>query len=452
MLHRMIDDDERERRRRNRNRNNGNNNQDDDDDDAAQARPWWFSHQRLQFERSLLAQVQWIWRHQEYLRELALREQGLPPPQLRLRVKKFTSVGRDDNVHGTVLPTSVGGGGKDDIEDDAKLPAVVDDTNTKPPASASKKKKKYSGRISLPFARRASNETTSSSTAAVEEAAVPPPADATVVTATDTTTTDTNSSKTSSEDGSDQDDTSSSLQEDDDVKIKAAASSTIEEDDKKCPPSDNEEQHDIHDYEEELEFVAIDLGPDAEDGDDPKPDPEGMTASAVATALACIPCEDSDNDDIDSLDLPTCAICFMPFEEGDRIADLACKHEFHVDCLKVWVQRKNSCPLCNVRLGRPERPMPAPEAASTNPLNGETTNNNTGGVERGLLRRIGRGLRRGNNSNSNRNSTGYADSQQRTIGAGEIQVGMRIGIIGVMSAAEDINATHNSRRPAANRS
>jgi hypothetical protein len=95
MLNRMIQDDDRERQRlrnsaddNNNNDNNnetsGDNNNDNNNEDTR--RPWFYSNQRRQFERSLMAQVQWIWRHQEYLRELTLREQGLPPPQLKLKV------------------------------------------------------------------------------------------------------------------------------------------------------------------------------------------------------------------------------------------------------------------------------------------------------------------------------------------------------------------------------
>ena len=73
-------------------------------------------------------------------------------------------------------------------------------------------------------------------------------------------------------------------------------------------------------------------------------------------------------DDLDSLQEPTCAICFCPFEEGDRIGVLEnCAHEFHVECLRDWAQRKNSCPLCGERMGRPERGVG--RATATNATN-----------------------------------------------------------------------------------
>jgi Ring finger domain len=43
----------------------------------------------------------------------------------------------------------------------------------------------------------------------------------------------------------------------------------------------------------------------------------------------------------------TCSICLGTLQEGTRIGSLVCHHEFHVDCLKTWLKRKNHCPLCN---------------------------------------------------------------------------------------------------------
>lgn len=48
-----------------------------------------------------------------------------------------------------------------------------------------------------------------------------------------------------------------------------------------------------------------------------------------------------DNDDDNS-----CAICCIVLHDGDRIGNLSCGHTFHIDCLKVWLNRRNVCPLC----------------------------------------------------------------------------------------------------------
>jgi Ring finger domain len=46
-------------------------------------------------------------------------------------------------------------------------------------------------------------------------------------------------------------------------------------------------------------------------------------------------------------DVECCTICFAELVDGDRVGILeVCNHQFHVDCLKPWLQRRNACPLC----------------------------------------------------------------------------------------------------------
>lgn len=49
-----------------------------------------------------------------------------------------------------------------------------------------------------------------------------------------------------------------------------------------------------------------------------------------------------------------CLICMVGLEEGDRIGDLSCQHNFHADCLKEWIKRRNACPLCNTQVADTE--------------------------------------------------------------------------------------------------
>jgi len=51
--------------------------------------------------------------------------------------------------------------------------------------------------------------------------------------------------------------------------------------------------------------------------------------------------EDDDDEEV-------CTICMCEIVDGDRIGALKCKHNFHVNCLKQWLRRKNVCPLCLV--------------------------------------------------------------------------------------------------------
>lgn len=42
----------------------------------------------------------------------------------------------------------------------------------------------------------------------------------------------------------------------------------------------------------------------------------------------------------------SCAICFGPIEPGQVVGDIPCQHILHKECLKVWLKRRNVCPLC----------------------------------------------------------------------------------------------------------
>ena len=50
--------------------------------------------------------------------------------------------------------------------------------------------------------------------------------------------------------------------------------------------------------------------------------------------------DDVNNDD--------CSICLGPFDRGEMLTCLPCdkKHSFHSSCIRQWLQRQNSCPLC----------------------------------------------------------------------------------------------------------
>lgn len=49
---------------------------------------------------------------------------------------------------------------------------------------------------------------------------------------------------------------------------------------------------------------------------------------------------------VEDEDDAACTICFVHMEEGERVGALPCNHCFHVDCLKEWLPRRNTCPLC----------------------------------------------------------------------------------------------------------
>lgn len=55
-------------------------------------------------------------------------------------------------------------------------------------------------------------------------------------------------------------------------------------------------------------------------------------------------CEkDCQNENID------CPICYVGYEQPDKIRFLKCNHFFHKDCVDVWLKNKPLCPICKKR-------------------------------------------------------------------------------------------------------
>jgi len=45
-----------------------------------------------------------------------------------------------------------------------------------------------------------------------------------------------------------------------------------------------------------------------------------------------------------------CAICLEIFEPDSKVCLLNCKHIFHKECIKGWINIKNTCPTCRVTI------------------------------------------------------------------------------------------------------
>ncbi|KAG2443600.1 hypothetical protein HXX76_001951 [Chlamydomonas incerta] len=45
-----------------------------------------------------------------------------------------------------------------------------------------------------------------------------------------------------------------------------------------------------------------------------------------------------------------CSVCTETLAAGDEVQLLPCKHAYHPDCLKPWLEQNNSCPLCRKEL------------------------------------------------------------------------------------------------------
>ncbi|CDP04765.1 unnamed protein product [Coffea canephora] len=41
-----------------------------------------------------------------------------------------------------------------------------------------------------------------------------------------------------------------------------------------------------------------------------------------------------------------CVVCQCEYEDEETIGTLECRHEYHADCIKRWLMKKNVCPPC----------------------------------------------------------------------------------------------------------
>ena len=53
---------------------------------------------------------------------------------------------------------------------------------------------------------------------------------------------------------------------------------------------------------------------------------------------------------INDINDETCCICLENYIIHDTISYLPCNHFFHSSCIKIWINQKRRCPLCNISL------------------------------------------------------------------------------------------------------
>lgn len=47
-----------------------------------------------------------------------------------------------------------------------------------------------------------------------------------------------------------------------------------------------------------------------------------------------------------------CSICYCNINPEEEVNRLPCNHLFHVDCIKEWLCKEKTCPLCKQELHR----------------------------------------------------------------------------------------------------
>jgi hypothetical protein len=70
-------------------------------------------------------------------------------------------------------------------------------------------------------------------------------------------------------------------------------------------------------------------------------------------------------------DPETCAVCIDDFVDGDKLRVLPCRHEYHVECIDLWLTtRKKFCPICKRNISGDDD-----DADENTPLLGRNANN-----------------------------------------------------------------------------
>ncbi|KAL6054962.1 hypothetical protein STEG23_030489 [Scotinomys teguina] len=70
--------------------------------------------------------------------------------------------------------------------------------------------------------------------------------------------------------------------------------------------------------------------------------PRGLTKEQINTLPIRAFCE---NDNFN-----TCSICITEYTENSRIRILPCSHEYHDECIDIWLSEKSNCPICREKV------------------------------------------------------------------------------------------------------
>jgi len=49
-------------------------------------------------------------------------------------------------------------------------------------------------------------------------------------------------------------------------------------------------------------------------------------------------------------EIKCCPVCQEDYNQGENLVRLPCKHEYHGDCVKPWLNKHNSCPMCRQQI------------------------------------------------------------------------------------------------------
>jgi len=104
---------------------------------------------------------------------------------------------------------------------------------------------------------------------------------------------------------------------------------------------------------------------------------------ASAAAIASLPIKSIDESDLSDTGKAECSICMDEVNIGDKVTSLPCRHWFHGECVKAWLNEHDSCPQCRQGImpkdapPNTQRPRRPDEAPRHDPMSGQGTGEGT---------------------------------------------------------------------------
>ncbi|KAF8702515.1 hypothetical protein HU200_032895 [Digitaria exilis] len=123
--------------------------------------------------------------------------------------------------------------------------------------------------------------------------------------------------------------------------------------------------------------LACCRGRRADTGPPPSPDFDADLDGSVRVertgleplVVAAIPTMKYNCEAFSSKDDAQCSICLGEYKEKDILRIIPpCRHNFHLACLDLWLQKQTTCPICRVSLKELQATMPSSHSIQQLPI------------------------------------------------------------------------------------
>ena len=109
------------------------------------------------------------------------------------------------------------------------------------------------------------------------------------------------------------------------------------------------------------------------------------------------------SNDKDEKENPTCCICLVVMKINEDVTKLKCGHLFHFKCLDKWIETKEVCPFCRMKIEE-EKNDKKNEKKKKNSIKNTNTNNNSNTNTNNNNNNNNNNNSNNNNNNNNNNS------------------------------------------------